>query len=153
MTDSLDYVTITNEKLDMDMLVAFVSCEEAGAISTFIGTTRNHFNGKKVKKLEYEAYSEMARKEWLKICKTLHSRWNIYKTAMAHRTGEVPVGDASVIIAVSSCHRKDSLEAVQYAIDELKATVPIWKKEYYEDGSVSWKENAECCFPKTHHDH
>ncbi len=101
MSDNKDFVEITCNKLDLDTLVVAVSTPEAGAISTFIGTTRNHFDGKKVKKLEYEAYIPMAKKEWLKICDIIRHKWEIHKIAMAHRTGEVPVGEASVIIAVS----------------------------------------------------
>jgi len=70
-------------------------------------------------------------------------KWDVVHIAMYHKTGLVPIGDASVIIAISSVHRDSGLEAVHWAIDELKATVPIWKKEFYEDGSI-WKGNAEC---------
>jgi molybdopterin synthase catalytic subunit len=98
------------------------------------------------KKVYDRRYVPMAEKELLKICDTIRGRWNVIHMAIVHRIGEVPIGEASVIIAISSAHRRDSLEAVEYAIDELKATVPIWKREYYENGEVFWKENSECCF-------
>jgi len=142
-----NYVLVTNEKLSLEDLVTKVEANSAGAISTFSGTTRDNFNGKKVLHLYYEAYEPMALKEMRTICRHMRSKWQLIKIAMAHRIGEVPIGEASVIITASSAHRRDSLEATQYAIDEIKAKVPIWKKEYYEDGSV-WKENCEA-----HHHH
>jgi molybdopterin synthase catalytic subunit len=92
----------------------------------------------------------MAIKELEKLCVQIRQKWDVLKIAIVHRVGEVPIGEASVIIVVSSAHRKESLEAVHWAIDELKATVPIWKREFYEDGHTSWKENSECCFVKKH---
>ncbi|CAL8471331.1 g10873 [Coccomyxa elongata] len=84
----------------------------------------------------------MAEKEMQEICRKAHHRWQLKKMALAHRIGSVGIGEASVIIAVSSAHRREALEACHWAIDELKATVPIWKKELYENGEV-WKENLE----------
>jgi len=141
---------ITPDKLDLNIVCNDVSDPSCGAISTFIGVTRNHFNNKKVLKLEYEAYKPMAEKELQKICDQIRSKWDVFHIAMYHKTGEVPIGEASVIIAISSVHRESGLQAVHWAIDELKATVPIWKKEYYEDGSV-WKGNAECRHHKKEH--
>jgi molybdopterin synthase catalytic subunit len=142
-----DVVKVQEDKLDLEQICALVRCDEAGAISTFSGTTKSIFNGKKVLKLEYEAYVPMAEKEMKKICDKIRSKWDVVHIAIYHKIGEVPIGQTSVIIAISSVHRSDSLEAVHYAIDELKATVPVWKREYYEDGSV-WKENEE--WRKTH---
>ncbi|CBN80090.1 conserved unknown protein [Ectocarpus siliculosus] len=99
--------------------------------------------GKKVVRLEYEGYVPMAELELKKICAQVRDRWDILKIALVHRLGVTEVGEASVIIAVSSVHRKDSLEAVEFAINTLKATVPIWKLEVYEGDSRVWKENAE----------
>ena len=88
-------------------------------------------NGRKVLKLEYESYDEMAFKEMKKICDIIRSKWSTIKNiAIYHRVGEVPVSQSSIIIAISSPHRKDSLEAVSYCIDEFKRTVPIWKKVF-----------------------
>jgi len=139
-----DYVHITSDKLSFEELSNKVSDNSAGAIATFSGTTRDNFNGKKVVQLEYEAYIPMAEKEMRQICERMRQKWNLVKIALSHRIGEVPVGEVSVIVAASSAHRKDALDAVQFGIDEIKTWVPIWKKEVYEDGSV-WKDNCEGC--------
>jgi len=86
----------------------------------------------------------MALKEMMNICTKIRAKWNIESIAIYHRIGEVPISKASVVIAVSSPHRTESLKAVEYAINELKASVPIWKKEVYETGETQWKENKEC---------
>ncbi|KAK7086059.1 Molybdopterin synthase catalytic subunit [Halocaridina rubra] len=110
----------------------------------FIGTTRNMYEGQTVVRLEYESYEEMAVKEIKKLCKEAREKWTLHHIAVYHRLGVVPVCEASVILAVSSVHRRESLNAVSFLIDELKANVPIWKKEVYDDGSGSWKQNKEC---------
>jgi len=143
MESTLCLTAITPLPLNLTECTEWCNDASCGAISTFIGTTRDTFEGKKVIKLEYEAYVPMAQKVLQDICSTARARWNgIGKMCIWHRTGTVPVKEASVIIAVSSKHRKDSLECCSWAIDELKATVPIWKKECYENGET-WKENAE----------
>jgi molybdopterin synthase catalytic subunit len=92
---------------------------------------------------QYEAYQPMAEREMEGICAKIRERWAVRHIAMAHRTGVVPIGEASVEIAVSSAHRREALEAVQFAIDELKTRVPIWKKEVYEGETAAWKQNKE----------
>lgn len=95
--------------------------------------------------LEYEAYEPMAVKAMLQVCADIRIRWAVENIAVYHRLGVVPIKEASIIIAVSSPHRHEALSAVQYAIDTLKATVPIWKKEVYADMTPSqWQENKEC---------
>ncbi|XP_067841788.1 molybdopterin synthase catalytic subunit isoform X3 [Heptranchias perlo] len=119
----------------------------AGASSwdTYAGITRNHFQGKKVVRLEYEAYISMAEAEIKKICRDIRNKWpTIQHISVHHRLGLVNITEASVIIAISSPHRNESLEAVKYCIDTLKATVPIWKKEIYDTEEYTWKENKEC---------
>ncbi|KAM9261901.1 molybdopterin synthase catalytic subunit isoform 3-T3 [Morus bassanus] len=117
---------------------------EAESAQVLFGTTRNNFEGKKVIHLEYEAYTSMAETEIKKICRDVRQKWpSVKHIAVQHRLGVVPITEASVIIAVSSPHRAESLEAVMYCINTLKASVPIWKKEIYED-EYSWKENKEC---------
>ncbi|XP_078367561.1 molybdopterin synthase catalytic subunit-like [Oculina patagonica] len=143
-----DTIVITPDHLHVDQVTDIVGAPSAGAISLFVGTTRDNFEGKTVVRLEYEAYIPMARSEMRKICKQVREKWEVIKIAIFHRIGVVPIGEASVIIAVSSAHRKNSLEAVQYCIDTLKATVPIWKKEVYEQGEPNWKENSECFWAK-----
>lgn len=128
--------------LDVRGILASVEDASCGAISSFVGTTRDTFQGKKVIKLEYEAYVPMAMKELRKLCEAAMARWEVRRMSVWHKTGDCPVKEASVVIAVSSPHRRAALEACAWAIDELKATVPIWKKEFFEGGEV-WKENAE----------
>lgn len=86
----------------------------------------------------------MAVKELQSVCNKIRSQWNVEKIAVYHRLGEVPVMEASIVIAISSSHRQESLQAVQFAIDAVKTSVPIWKKEIYENDEPQWKENKEC---------
>ncbi len=135
-------IQIVDKKINVAELLDSIIAPEAGGIDIFLGTTRNHSKGKKVIRLEYETYLPMALKLMGEIEREIRGRWNIHKISMIHRTGVVPVMEASVAIAVSSAHRKEAFEACRYAIDELKKRVPIWKKEIFEDGEV-WVENAE----------
>ncbi len=144
-----NFVKITNDVLDVGEITSLVSDESTGAVSIFVGTTRNHFGGKKVLKLFYESYEPMAVKKMEELCVDLREKWPIHNVAIYHRLGEVPPKEASVVIAVTSEHRKASLEAVAFAIERLKATVPIWKKEVYEVGD-EWKANSECEWSKNH---
>jgi molybdopterin synthase catalytic subunit len=127
---------VTNQTLDLNELVAHVTDPEAGAVATFIGTTRNHNEGRQVIALDYEAYPEMAEKELARIGADARQKWPICRMAIVHRLGPVQIGDASVIIAVSSAHRDAAFAACRFAIEEIKKTVPIWKKEVYEGGEV-----------------
>ncbi|XP_066887069.1 molybdopterin synthase catalytic subunit isoform X2 [Kogia breviceps] len=126
--ESKDIIKFTSEQLSVDEVSQLVISPFCGAISLFVGTTRNNFEGKKVISLEYEAYLPMAENEVRKICSAIRQKWPVKHVAVFHRLGLVPVSEASIIIAVSSAHRTASLEAVSYAIDTLKAKVPIWKK-------------------------
>lgn len=144
-----NFIEITFDVLDINQVSKQVTEPCTGATSLFVGTTRDNFQGKKVIQLEYEAYVPMAKKKLTELCNRLRVKWSdLHHIAIYHRLGLVGPCEASVIIGISSAHRQASLEAVQFAIDELKATVPIWKKELYEDGS-EWKENKECFFSKT----
>lgn len=96
--------------------------------------------------MEYEAYEPMALKEMNNICSKIRSQWKVHHIAIYHRLGEVPVSEASIVIAISSPHREESLKAVEYAINSLKASVPIWKKEVYDTQESQWKENKECAW-------
>jgi len=145
----MDFVKLVNCELDILELINLVSSPSCGATSVFIGNTRDHFNGKKVSKLVYEAYEPMAEKALLKVCGDVREKWSVHGIAIHHRLGEVPVKESSVAIAISSEHRAESLQAVQFAIDKLKAHVPIWKKEVYEgDAPAQWKENQDCPWTK-----
>ncbi|XP_001380755.2 molybdopterin synthase catalytic subunit isoform X1 [Monodelphis domestica] len=143
-----DIIKFTPEKLSVDEVSQLVISPVCGAVSLFVGTTRNNFEGKKVVSLEYEAYVPMAEAEVRKICNAVRQQWPVKHIAICHRLGLVPVTEASVVIAVSSAHRAASLEAVKYIIDTLKAKVPIWKKELYEEETSSWKRNKECFWTK-----
>ncbi len=127
---------VTLDTLDLQELLAFVGDPGAGAIATFIGTARNHNEGRTVISLEYEAYPEMAEKELRRLGQEAEERWEICRMAIVHRIGPVQIGEASVMIAVSSGHRQDAFAACRFAIEEVKKRVPIWKKEIFEGGKV-----------------
>ena len=127
---------VIQQSIDLNELVAYVTDPEAGAIATFIGTTRNNNEGRTVIALDYEAYPEMAEKELARIGNDAKKQWPICRMAIVHRLGPVQIGEASVIIAVSSAHRDAAFAACRFAIEEIKKTVPIWKKEVYEGGEV-----------------
>ncbi|MBW1879999.1 MAG: molybdenum cofactor biosynthesis protein MoaE [Deltaproteobacteria bacterium] len=126
--------------LDVAEVRGAVEDPSFGAVLVFVGVTRDHFEGHHVTHLSYDAYPEMAVPVMAQIADEMRERWEC-RVAMVHRVGEVPVGEASVVIAVSAPHRAECYEASRYAIDELKKRVPVWKKENYEDGSV-WKANS-----------
>jgi molybdopterin synthase catalytic subunit len=125
---------LSDEPLSLDEVVAEVAWEEAGAIATFIGTTRVQSRNRTVKHLEYEAYPGMAEKVMAEIADELRARYELCDIAIHHRTGRVEIREASVVIAVSAPHRRDALAACRDAIDELKVRVPLWKKEVYFGG-------------------
>jgi molybdopterin synthase catalytic subunit len=120
--------------LSHDAVVAEVARADAGAIATFIGTTRAHSRGRPVQYLEYEAYAGMAEDVMGEIAAELRERYALLEIAIHHRTGRVEIGEPSVVIAVSAPHRHDALAACKDAIDTLKERVPLWKKEVYEGG-------------------
>ncbi len=125
---------LTEDPLSLDAVVDEVRSDEAGAIATFIGTTRVQSRGRTVLHLDYEAYEEMAEQVMAQIAADLKRRYDLGEIAIHHRTGRVEIGEASVVIAVSAPHRQDALAACKDAIDTLKEQVPLWKKEFYEGG-------------------
>ncbi len=125
---------LSEEPLSLDDVVCEVASDEAGAIATFTGTTRAHSRGRTVVRLEYEAYEGMAEAEMERIANVLRERYSLIAVAIHHRVGVVGVGEPSVVIAASSAHRADALAACAEAIDTLKGTVPLWKKEIYVGG-------------------
>jgi molybdopterin synthase catalytic subunit/molybdopterin converting factor small subunit len=125
---------LSEEALDLDAVVAEVRSDEAGAIATFIGTTRVQSRGRTVQHLDYEAYQGMAEQVMAEIAEELKARYDLCEIAIHHRTGRVEIGEPSVVIAVSAPHRADALSACKDAIDTLKERVPLWKKEAYEGG-------------------
>ena len=127
---------IVPHPIDVSVVSGAVAHPAAGAVVTFVGTTRDHNDGRRVIRLEYEAYPEMALAEMRKIGETAQQRWPIQRIAIVHRIGVVPIGAASVAIAVSAAHRRAAFEACHFSIDRLKEVVPIWKKEHFEGGEV-----------------
>jgi molybdopterin synthase catalytic subunit len=127
---------VTDQPLSVDDLVEVVLTEGDGAVVTFVGTVRDNTNGRKVVALEYEAYAEMAEAEMHRIGVEVMEKWKLHGIAMRHRTGKLSIGEISVVIATSAPHREAAFEACSEALDLLKARVPVWKKEYFEDGEV-----------------
>jgi molybdopterin synthase catalytic subunit len=125
---------LTDEPIDPSAVIREVTTPEAGGIATFIGTTRIHSRGRTVHYLDYEAYGGMAEQVMAEIAAALKQRYDLCEVAIHHRTGRVEIGEPSVVIAVSAPHRQDALAACKEAIDTLKETVPLWKKEVYEGG-------------------
>ncbi|MGB2874983.1 MAG: molybdenum cofactor biosynthesis protein MoaE [Gaiellaceae bacterium] len=125
---------VTEEPLSLDAVVAEVADERAGGIATFAGTVRRQSRGREVTHLEYEAYAEMAEEVMVKLAAELQARHDLCAVAIHHRVGRVEIGEASVVIAVSAPHRQPALAACREAIDTLKETVPLWKKEVYQGG-------------------
>jgi molybdopterin synthase catalytic subunit len=125
---------VTEEPLSLEAVVAEVADERAGGIATFSGTVRRQSRGREVTRLEYEAYAEMAEEVMARLAAELEQRYDLCAIAIHHRVGTLEIGEASVVIAVSAPHRQDALAACKDAIDRLKETVPLWKKEVYEGG-------------------
>lgn len=142
----MNFLKLTHDKLSVENISDLVYSENCGAVSIFVGTTRDKFEEKKVLSLEYEVYESMALKEMEKICENIRDQWNVVENiAIYHRLGLVPVKEASVVIAISSPHRTDAIKATDWCINKLKESVPIWKKEIYEKHQSEWKENKESC--------
>jgi molybdopterin synthase catalytic subunit len=135
-TNTQDRVALQREPIDAAELAAHVRSPQDGAIVTFDGFVRNHSHGRPTKFLEYEAYETMAIAKMNEIVCHLHEKYAIHRVAMIHRLGHLEVGETSVFIVVSAAHRGAAFDACRYAIDTLKKTVPIWKKEFFEDGAV-----------------
>ena len=125
---------LTREPIDLAALQATTPAD--GALCLFVGVVRDHNRGRTVLRLEYEAYEEMALPLMEEIAAEARRRWPITQLRMVHRLGSLTVGEPSVAVAVASPHRDEAFAACRYAIDTLKATVPIWKKEFYADGAV-----------------
>lgn len=129
-----DIIFLTPDALDPGALSAAVRRDASGAIASFIGVVRNEHRGRRVHHLVYEAYPPMAEQEMRRIVSELRAKWDVTAVALAHRTGRLEIGEASVVIAVAAPHRKEALEACAFAIERVKESVPIWKKEYSDEG-------------------
>lgn len=135
LAENID-IQILEEPLSPQSCLDFVGDDGSGGIVTFIGTVRNNTKGRAVQRLEFEAYVPMAISEMRKIALQAAEKWPVQKIAIHHRIGPLEIGGIAVIIAVATPHRKAAFAACEYTIDTLKETVPIWKKEIFEDGEV-----------------
>jgi molybdopterin synthase catalytic subunit len=124
------------EHIDLNEAYAYLQSDDAGAVNLFVGTVRNHSKGKAVVRLDFEAYDAMAIRQMEHLSKQAFEQWPLVKLVIIHAVGAKNPGTPVVVIGVSSAHRDASFEACRFLIDELKKTVPIWKKEFYEDNSV-----------------
>jgi molybdopterin synthase catalytic subunit len=134
---------ITDQPLSLEPLVSAVTRSSSGAVAGFLGVVREQTRGRQVLYLEYEAYREMAIPKMREIADEIRRKWKVDEIAMVHRIGHLEIGEASVAIAVSAPHRHQALAACAYAIDRLKETVPIWKKEVWTDGE-EWVGPGTC---------
>ena len=130
---------ITRDPLDPQPLVEAVRKNESGAVALFYGVVRNHNMGRSVQYLEYDAYESMAVKKLREVADEVCAKFPVNGVAALHRIGRLEIGETSLLVAVSSPHRKEAFEACHYAVDRIKETVPVWKKEVWEDGS-EWIE-------------
>ncbi|OHD67013.1 MAG: hypothetical protein A2176_16200 [Spirochaetes bacterium RBG_13_51_14] len=130
-------IILQQEAIDIVHVIREAGTDSDGAVVSFIGRVRNNSNGKTVLHLEYEVYSQMARIEIQKVVDDAYARWSLSTCVVVHRYGRIGIGEASIVIAASAPHRKEAFQAVQYIIDTVKERVPIWKREFYSNGS-SW---------------
>lgn len=135
-------IYITNEPLNPQEVTNLVRKNSNGAVITFLGTTRDFSDGRNVLYLEYEAYQPMAENMLHQIAIEVEEKWGIKDIAIAHRVGKLEIGEISLVVALSSPHRKETFEASQYAMDRIKTIVPIWKKEVFEGGE-NWVGSQE----------
>ena len=131
-----DRIELTRVVICSATVASEVRADEDGAVATFDGCVRNHSHGRRTLYLEYEAYEEMALAKMREIAGQIHATYAIHNVAIVHRLGRLEIGETSVFIAISSAHRAAALDACRFAIDTLKKTVPIWKKEFFADGAV-----------------
>lgn len=130
---------LTTDVVDAAVLARRVSAPEHGAIATFIGSVRNNHRGRSVVRLTYTAYGAMAERECAAIVAEAEARWSV-RVALRHRIGDLQVGDAAVVVAIGAGHRDEGFAACRWVIEEVKRRVPIWKHEFYADGTDAWVE-------------
>lgn len=131
-------IRITGEPIGAEEAIAFVSDPAAGGTCVFLGTVRDHSDAGEVTGLTYEAWEELAHRRLGELAQELFSRWPLRKVALLHRTGELAVGEVSVVVACSAAHRAEAFEACRHGIERLKEDVPIWKKEHLVSGRSGW---------------
>lgn len=139
-------IGVTRDPIDCEAMLAKAGHDACGAVLSFSGTVRNHHMGRQVMRLAYEAYEGMADKEMAKVVDEARERWPAIKhVQVVHRFGEMEVGASSIFITVATPHRPEGFEALRFIIDTIKRDVPIWKKEFYEDGETDWLHPDEGC--------
>lgn len=141
--------TITTSPIEPEELKSSLLDPHAGACVTFEGWVRDHSDGRRVSSLEYEVYEKLAVKEGERILREARERFGLTSARGVHRSGHLEIGDCAVWIGVSSPHRAEAFEACRYIIDEAKVRLPIWKKEYYDDGDSGWVNCERCA--RHHH--
>lgn len=139
--DPINYIEIFNE----------FSHPNSGAVVLFSGEVRDNNKGKEVSHLEYEAYAPMAEKMIAEILDSAIKKWNLNQAACVHRIGMLAVSECAVVVITGAAHRAEAYTANQYIIDRVKNEVPIWKHEYFTDGTSEWGQNCDCAHPKHHH--
>lgn len=137
------------EAIDPAAVLARVGDDGDGAVILFVGTVRNHAEGRPVSGMTYEAYGDMAESVLSEILVEVHSRWETDRLAVVHRTGALELGEASVAIAVSTPHRADAFDASRYVIEQIKKRLPVWKHEHFVDGASRWVEGQVPPVPDT----
>ncbi|MBF0286656.1 MAG: molybdenum cofactor biosynthesis protein MoaE [SAR324 cluster bacterium] len=136
---------VTRTPIDLENLRFRAHHPKAGAMLLFCGDVRNHSNGKEVIALEYEAHETMALKQIDDIVKEAQQRWELHFVEVIHRFGKMGISECSIAIAVATSHRSDAYAASRYLIDTVKHTVPIWKKECFQNGTEEWSKGCEAC--------
>jgi len=131
-------IELTTKTIETQSILDSLRSEDCGATVLFLGTTRRLTDARLTETLTYTAYEEMARQQLSRLRDQALARWSIKRCVLVHRLGEVPVGEASVAVAVASPHRRDAFEAAQWLIDTLKQVVPVWKKEHWKDQAPQW---------------
>lgn len=128
---------ITGDAIDLATLLAAVQSPERGGVASFLGLVRNHHEGRPVLRLDYSAYAPMAEAECARIVAEAESRWRV-AVALRHRVGSLAIGDVAVAVVAASAHRDEAFAACRHVIEEVKRRVPVWKREFYVDGTIAW---------------
>lgn len=131
-----DSLAVTREPIDVPAVMAGVEDETVGGVVLFTGTVRKFSRGKRVQYLEYDAYEEMAERKLAEIAQEMRARWPVERVAIRHRFGRLEIGEAALVVAVGAAHRAEAFDACRYAVEEIKHSLPVWKKEVWEDGEV-----------------
>lgn len=137
--------SLTTQRIDTVALKTQILDPSCGAISSFEGLVRNHHQGRSVEKLEYEAHPILAEKEGHKVLAEALDKFAIARAVAIHRIGSLAIGEIAIVIHVSAAHRAEAFDACRFLIDEIKHRVPIWKREFYTDGTVAWVEQCDGC--------